>query len=367
MENLKQENNLEVEPIDKKKKFDKNIIYPILVIIIAVAIALFYWYRTNSIKQMVSGPQQSNKMCSDVNIVFFAGGNEDDSFASVVAGGAKAAEQDLGAKVEYIWSDWDSSKILSQLMDSIAKNPDAIAIMGHPGSKALSPLVNEAVRKGIIITSQNVDLQDIREKYSSKGFGYVGQSLYDSGLTVANGVVRKYNLENGGEAIVFGVNPNLNPSRYQRTKGEVDGLKNAKFVVHEVAMPLEVEKDASSMNAQKMISDAIAEYPNAKVIITDHGQLTASVATHLKNLEKKPGDYIVAGFDLSVKTVAAIRENYVGLVLDQQPYLQGYLPVLQACLTKKYGFAGLYIDTGIGLIDSSNVDLVAALAEKKIR
>ena len=95
--------------------------------------------------------------------------------------------------------------------------------------------------------------------------------------------------------------------------------------------------------------------------------MTAAAPTILQALGKKPGDVVVAGFDLSVDTVNGIKSGYIGLISDQQPYLQGFLPILQSCLTKKYGFAGLYIDTGVGLIDSSNVDLVAGLAKQGIR
>jgi len=65
--------------------------------------------------------------------------------------------------------------------------------------------------------------------------------------------------------------------------------------------------------------------------------LTSAAPTILKTLGKKPGDIIVAGFDLSSDTVAGIKNGYIGLVSDQQPYLQGFLPILQSCLTKKYG------------------------------
>jgi len=49
------------------------------------------------------------------------------------------------------------------------------------------------------------------------------------------------------------------------------------------------------------------------------------------------------------------------------PYLQGYLPILQACLTKKYGFSGLHIDTGSSFIDESNIDLIEVLVKQQIR
>jgi simple sugar transport system substrate-binding protein len=228
-------------------------------------------------------------------------------------------------------------------------------------------LIDEAERKGVIVTLQNVDIPDVRAKYTANGFGYVGQNLYNSGLLVASGLIRKYQPASGSEAIVFGVDKTTDPSRYERTKGCIDGLTNGKLTVHEITIPQNVQTNTGSADAQKMFADAFAKYPNAKFVIVDHGALTASSPILLKNLGKKPGDITLAGFDLSAATVSGIKSGYVGLILDQQPYLQGYLPVLQSCLTKKYGFAGLYVDTGVGLIDSTNVDAVANLAAKGIR
>ena len=54
-------------------------------------------------------------------------------------------------------------------------------------------------------------------------------------------------------------------------------------------------------------------------------------------------------------------------MIDQQPWLQGYLPILQICLSKIYGFSGLHIDTGGGFADKDNIDFLAPLAEKEIR
>ena len=75
----------------------------------------------------------------------------------------------------------------------------------------------------------------------------------------------------------------------------------------------------------------------------------------------------MAGFDLTPKTKQAIKDGYVNLVFDEQPYLQGYLPILNICLTKKYGFSGLDFNTAGALIDAHNLDAVAPLVEKAIR
>lgn len=339
----------------------------IAVFLVALAGSVYLSLRNNSSISLPDRTTQAPKLCEGVKVVFFPGGSFDDSFAQIVYKGARDAEAALGANVEYVWSGWDTNLMVSQFKDAIAEAPDAIAMMGHPGADALGFLVDEAERKHIIVTLQNVDIPSVREKYSSNGFGYVGQILSDSGAAVGNGILRKYMPEKGTEAIVFGVDKDTDPSRYERTKGVIDSLKAGGLVVHEITMPLEVNKDAKSPATKTMFSDALAKYPNSKIIVTDHGAVTAAAPAVLRDLGKKPGDVILAGFDLSPDTVTGIKDGYIGLVLDQQPYLQGFLPVLQSCLTKKYGFAGLFVNTGVGLIDDSNVGLVESLSKEQIR
>ncbi len=96
-------------------------------------------------------------------------------------------------------------------------------------------------------------------------------------------------------------------------------------------------------------------------------QLSEQLPADIIDFIKKAGDIAIAGFDLSPATIAAIKGGFTGLVIDQQEWLQGYLPILQICLTKVYGFSGLAINTGAGFVDKSNVEFVAPLAEKNIR
>ena len=78
-------------------------------------------------------------------------------------------------------------------------------------------------------------------------------------------------------------------------------------------------------------------------------------------------DIYAAGFDLSSATLEAIRGNWTDLVLDQQPFLQGYLPIVQICMSQMYGFSGLQIDTGSGFAHKDNVEQLAPLVEAQIR
>ncbi len=299
----------------------------------------------------------------EVTIVFFPGGSEGDSFASVVYNGAKAAQDELGCKVDYVWSEWNPEKMIAQFKDAIAKKPDGIAVMGHPGDTAFSPLIDEAISKGIIVTSQNTTLPASERKYSSKGFGYVGQELYASGLQLARGAAERAGLKKGDKAMVWGLLGQ--ETRGLRTKGCIDGLKEIGVNVDYLEISDAINADASL--GTPVVTSYIAKNPNVKLIITDHGNLTSTLGTYLKAANKKPGEIFGAGFDLSAATSSAIKEGWVGAVLDQQPYLQGFLPIIQICLTKKYGFAGLHIDTGSAIIGKDNIDLVAPLAEKGIR
>ena len=303
------------------------------------------------------------KWASKVRIVFFPGGPQGGVFAVNVYNGAKQAEYDLGCKVDYVWSDWDPQKMIQQFREAVATRPDGICVMGHPGDEAFGPLIDAAVSKGIIVTSQNTTLDTSEKKYAALGFGYVGAELYAAGHDLGVEAVKRFNLKSGDLAMVWGLLSQ--PTRGLRTKGVMDALKEAGLKVDYLEIDAATNKDPAA--GTPTFAGYVSSHPAVKLVVTDHGGLTATAETYLKSVRKKPGDINVAGFDLSPATIAAIKGGWTGLVIDQQEWLQGYLPVLQICLAKVYGFSGLHINTGAGFVDKKNVDVIAPLAEKNIR
>lgn len=306
---------------------------------------------------------EGEKWCSDVRIIFFPGGPPGGVFATVVYNGAKQAEKDLGPTVEYVWSDWDPQKMIQQFREAMATKPDGIAIMGHPGEDAFEPLVDEAEAQGIIVTSQNTSLPRIEAKYKADGFGYVGQELYASGYMLGQEAVRRFGLKEGDRAMVWGLLSQ--PTRGLRTKGVIDALEEAGLVVD--YLEIDAETNATPAAGTPTFTGYVSSHPDVKLVVTDHGGLTATLETYLKAAGKGPDDIYGIGFDLSPATLDAIRGGWTDLVLDQQQWLQGYLPILQICLTKKYKFSGLHIDTGSGFAHKGNVEILAELVEKQIR
>ena len=306
---------------------------------------------------------QATKWAANVHVVFFPGGPQGGVFAVNVYNGAVQAAADLGCKVDYVWSDWDPQKMIQQFREAVATKPDGIAIMGHPGDEAFDSLIADAESKGIIVTSQNTTLAKAEAQYAAKGFGYVGAELYQAGHDLGAQAVKVFSLKKGDRAMVWGLLSQ--PARGQRTKGVIDALKEAGLKVDYLEIDSATNADPAA--GTPTFAGYVSSHPDVKLVVTDHGGLTATAETYLKAAGKQAGQINVAGFDLSPATIAAIKGGWTGLVIDQQEWLQGYLPVLQICLTKVYGFSGLHINTGAGFVDKSNVDLVAPLAEKNIR
>lgn len=296
-------------------------------------------------------------------IYFFPGGPPGCPFATVVYNGARAAAEILGGRVEvrYIWSDWNPEKMVSQFQEAVAARPHGICIMGHPGDEAFAPFVAEARAKGIIVTSMNTTLPTLQEKYRADGFGYVGQDLYGSGYMLGEAVVQRARLKPGDRALVWGL-MYREPTRGLRTKGVVDALKAAGVIVEYIEISPEVDADPA-LGIPTFVA-MMKRHPDIKAAITDHGGLTATLPTYMEAAGLKPGQVYGAGFDVTPPALKGIREGWIGVVHSQQPFLQGFLPIFQIYLTYHYKIAGLHIDTGIGLVDATNVDWIADLVVK---
>jgi len=310
-----------------------------------------------------AAPAAEDKWCSGTNIVFFPGGAPGGPFETVVYNGAVAAAADLGPNVEYVWSDWNPEKMVTQFSEAMATNPDGIAIMGHPGDEAFGPLVDEAEAAGIIVTSMNTQLPATQGKYSSSGFGYVGAILYDAGWALGKESAARAGLQAGDKAFVWGLLSQA--GRGERTKGIVEALEDSGIEV--IYEDIDNATNADAAAGVPVFVGIMSANPDIKLVVTDHGNLTGTQQTFFESAGLGPDDVFGSGFDLSAATVEAIRGGWTDLVIDQQQWLQGYLAVLQICLTNNYAFTGLQIDTGAGFAHKDNVELLAGLVDQQIR
>jgi len=330
---------------------------------IGVALVLAVAALVYGLTPLQTGAQgtSTGQWCKGVNIVFMTGGDLGSGFADVVYNGAVQATADLGPNTQYVGSAWDVNKMITDFKTAVATHPDGIAVMGHPGDDAFKPLIDAAEKSGIIVTSQNTSLDKTEAAYKGIGFGYVGATLYTQGQSVGNEAINLFGLKSGDEAFLWGLLSQ--PGRGQRTKGVQDALTAAGIKVDYLEIDNATQKDQSA--GIPIFTGFMSGHPNVKAVITDHGDLTAALPKLLQAAGKKPGDVGAGGFDAEPPSIQGIKDGWIGFVNDQQEWLQGYMPILNICLTKKYGFSGLHVDTGAGFITKDNVAMVAPLVAAK--
>ena len=318
---------------------------------------------TNASATTAAAPATSGGLCAGTKLVFFPGGTAGGGFETVVYNGAKAAAAALGADVTYVWSDWDPQNMITQFQQALATKPDGIAVMGHPGDNAFDSLIDQAEAQGTLVTVMNTELPTAEAKYSAQGTGYVGAVLHDAGAALANEAIKRGSLKAGTEVFVWGLK--AQPGRGERTQGVIDALTTAGMKVD--YLEIDDATNADPAAGVSTFTGFMSSHPNVKAIFIDHGNLTSTIPTYMKAANLAAGSIYAAGFDLSPATIQGVKDGYINLVIDQQQYLQGYMAIEQLCLTKKYGFSGLFINTGGGFVDKSNIDAVAQLVTAQIR
>ena len=298
--------------------------------------------------------------CSAVHLRFFVGGAEGDGFATIVLNGAKQAQADTGAQVDFIFSGWQGEKMVQQLREAIAARPDGIAMMGHPGTSAIMPLAEEAAAAGILMEYQNVDVPEVRAKF---GGGYVGANLKPQGRALGAEAVRLFKLGKGDKAIM--VANWSQEERVVRELGAVEALEEAGVEVVRLSSNTEMAGDPNL--AIPLITAGLLANPEVKLIAYPGGAMLGNASVYMESVGKKPGEIINIGFDTSPQIVEQFAKGWVQLTSDQQPFMQGYLPIISLCQQKVLGLGAMSVDTGAGFITPENSAAVADLATRFLR
>ena len=77
--------------------------------------------------------------------------------------------------------------------------------------------------------------------------------------------------------------------------------------------------------------------------------------------------YITAGFDLSPEILRLVRNGMIKFTIDQQPYVQGFYPVIQLTLYCRYGIKPSNIDACAAIITKENVKNIMNLSKQHYR
>ncbi len=290
---------------------------------------------------------------ADIRIVVVSHGQASDPFWSVVSNGVAQAGEDMGVTVEYQAPQTYDMVAMSQLIDAaVATDPDGL-VVSIPDADALGDSIRDAVAAGIPVISMNSG-SDVAKELGI--LTHVGQTEYEAGFgggerMGAAGVTKAIciNQEVGNVALDL------------RCQGFSDALAEATGGTVEI---LAVDL-ADPIDAQQRVTAALTANPDIDGVLA-LGPTGAAPALAALQEEGLLGDIKFATFDLAPEVLEAIRDGDMMFAIDQQQYLQGYLPIVLLTLlnTNLNTIANDVVMTGPGFVVQDTaaqvIDLSAA-------
>jgi simple sugar transport system substrate-binding protein len=288
-------------------------------------------------------------IAQEKRIIVVSHGQANDPFWSVVKNGVTAAAADMKVQVDYRAPETFDMVKMGQLIDAAINQNPAGLIVSIPDAAALSGPIKKAAAAGIPVISMNSG-SDV-----SKSLGallHVGQDEYDAGK--AGGAKLK---EMGGKVGIC-VNQEVgNVALDLRCKGFSDGFGGTVTIVP-------TRNDPSEVKAK--VKAALASNPAIDTVMA-LGAPTAGEPS-VAAVKETGSKARVASFDLSASFLKSIAAGDAAFAIDQQQFLQGYLPVVFLANYSKYGLLpGGNVPSGPNLITKEKAAQVIDLSAKGIR
>lgn len=283
------------------------------------------------------------------NIIVVSHGQANDPFWSVVKNGVELAAEHTGADVDYRAPETFDMVAMSQLIDAaVNQEPDGI-VVSIPDGDALGPSIKRAAEAGIPVISMNSG-SDVAESLGAAL--HVGQSEYDAGLAAG----KKLAAMGGGKGLC--VNHEVgNVALDMRCQGFTDGFGKDVTVLPTTNDPAEIEAKVSA---------ALASDEDIDTVMALGASLAGEPAVAAAKASGR--DVQVASFDLSANFLQSIVDGDAAFAIDQQQFLQGYLPVVFLANHAKYGLMpGGNVPSGPNLITADKAGQVIELSAKGIR
>jgi simple sugar transport system substrate-binding protein len=257
--------------------------------------------------------------------------------------GAEDACKLLGCT--YQWTGSESSNVgemVNAVNSAISSQADGIAV-SLVDAKAFNAPVQKALDAKIPVVGYNADAA------GNARLAYIGQDLFVSGQEMGKHIV---DLVPSGDVALFIATPgslNIQP----RIDGAIDSIKKSGKPIsyHTVATGAEVPKELSTIDAYW-----VGHKDTKGMFAVDAGS-TQSVAQVIKKYRLRDQDVKGGGYDLLDPTIKLLADGQIDFTIDQQPYLQGFLPVLELFIYKaSQTLTGMAdVNTGLKFLDKSTV------------
>jgi len=278
-------------------------------------------------------------------------GQASSPFWAVVRTGVEAAERQMNVQVDYKAPDvYSLPRMIELVDDAVASEPDGLVVsFPEPG---LAPAIRRAVAAGIPVITINSGSDTFR---SLGVLAHVGQPEDRAGLAAGRRLARA------------GVRRALCLNQQVGNVGldaRCDGLRRAMAAAGGTARVLGID-DQSAETPAKIASAVTSDRIDGVLATNSTGGLLAVEAVAKTRRRAK-----VAAFDLGPDTLRAVENGKLLFAVDQQPYLQGYLPIVMLANRARYGLLpaqGDVLATGANFVTRDNAQKALELSERSIR
>ncbi len=273
---------------------------------------------------------------------------DSDSWWNTIKNAIKLAGEQMDVTVEYRNPPTGDLADMARIVEQAsATNPDGI-IVSIADFDVLSGPIGSAVDKGIPVITINSGTQE--QSLALGALMHVGQPEYDAG----HGAGLK--AKAAGASSFLCVNHYItNPASVERCQGFADalGVDLGKQMIDSGQDPSEIQNKVQAFLSANQDTGAILTLGPTSA----HPTLRALEEMGLS------GEIFFGTFDLSSEIADGIKSGVIAFAIDQQPYLQGYLPVVILTNLTRFGVVpGNSVNSGPGFVTKSNLALVEEYA-----
>ncbi len=264
-------------------------------------------------------------------------------FAPVRLGMEDACAQ-IEANCEFLGpATYDPAAQVALIEAVIAKQPDAI-VTTRPDPAAYNDAIQKALDAGILVLTFNTNDPTADAK---NPLPFVGQNFTNYGKVWAEEVIKA--MPDGGTMAItnccFG--HFALEERIRSFKETLAAEGGDKYQVLDV-----INTTADESKVYAAIEAYYAAHPDINAIWgVDYYSHVIAQFVEKNDLQ---GKLLTGGSDMGPGNVKGIEAGYVAFGLGQNPYMQGYYPVMMAHHAKKYGIRPIVIDTGTDVVTPDN-------------
>jgi simple sugar transport system substrate-binding protein len=280
--------------------------------------------------------------------VYVTHGPDSDSWFNTIKNAIKLAEKDLGVTVEYRNPPTGDLADMARIIEQATATKPSGIITTIADFDVLQPSISAAVARGIPVITVNSGTAEQSKKLGA--LLHIGQPEYDAGKGAGE------RAKKAGVTKFLCVNHYItNPASVERCKGYADalGVKLGDQMIDTGIDPTSVYNKVKSY---------LSQHPDTQGILT-LGPNSADPTIKLLRDTGETSKYNFISFDLSADIAQGIKDGIVAAAIDQQPFLQGYMPVSLLTHYVRYGvIPANNINTGPGFVTKDNIKLVERLA-----